>query len=132
MTVALNTILALTFVLGFHFGIAGIAAATGITAWINVALLATGLYRRRLLGVDARLAHVLPRILLATAAMAVALILIERPFADWWSGPIVHRIAGLAALVGGGLAIYGGAVFATGVARPSDLHAMLRRPKMTA
>ena len=130
VTVALNTALALTFVLVLHWGIIGIAAATGITAWINVGMLAWGLHRRALLGIDARLTHVLPRILLATAAMAAALLLIQEPFGDWWAADLAHRAAALVALVCGGLAVYGGAVMATGVAGPGDLKALLRRPRV--
>ena len=68
ITVALNTIFALSFVLIFHFGVIGISAATGITAWINVAMLAWGLRTRGLLGFDDRLKFVLPRIVLATSS----------------------------------------------------------------
>ena len=68
ITVALNTIFALTFVLVFHLGIVGIAGATGITAWVNVGMLAWGLRQRGLLGFDPRLRHVMPRIAAATGA----------------------------------------------------------------
>lgn len=132
ITVALNTTLALFFVLVLKLGIAGIAAATGITAWLNVVMLGFGLRRRGLLGLDARLAHVLPRILFATSVMAAALLLIEQPFDLWWAADLFHRAVGLAALVGGGLAVYGAAIMLTGVARPGDLRALLRRPRMAA
>jgi putative peptidoglycan lipid II flippase len=132
ITVALNTVLALFFVLGLHWGIIGIAAATGITAWLNVAMLAAGLRRRDLLGVDARLLHVAPRILVATGAMAAALLLIEQPFAAWWAADLARRGAALVALVGGGLAVYGAAIAASGVARPADIKALLRRPPVAA
>jgi putative peptidoglycan lipid II flippase len=129
ITVGLNTAFALFFVLALGFGIVGISAATGITAWINVAMLAGGLRRRGLLGFDDRLKRVLPRILLATALMAVALVAIQAPLAAWWSGETPARIAGLTLLVGGGLAVYCAVIVATRVAGPSDIKALLRRER---
>jgi len=132
ITIALNTALALTFVLGLKMGVVGIAAATGITAWLNVAMLATGLHRRGLLGLDDRLKRALPRIVAATALMAAALIAIARPFDGWWAGDVLHRAVGLGVLVGGGLVVYGAAIMATGAARPAELKALLRRPRAAA
>ena len=62
IAIALNTVLVLSLVLIFGMGIVGIAAATGVTAWLNVGMLAWGLHRRGLLGFDDRLKRVLPRI----------------------------------------------------------------------
>ena len=42
ITIALNTALVLLMVFAFGYGIMGIAAATGATAWLNVALLGLG------------------------------------------------------------------------------------------
>jgi putative peptidoglycan lipid II flippase len=132
ITVALNTIFALTFVLVFHLGIVGISAATGITAWMNVAMLAMGLRSRGLLGFDPRLARVLPRIVLATAMMAATLYVIQIPFAGWWSADIARRGMGLALLVGGGLAVYGAVIVLSGAARISDVTGLLRRERASA
>jgi putative peptidoglycan lipid II flippase len=129
ITVALNTVLALSFVLIFHFGIVGIAAATGVTAWLNVGMLAWGLKRQSLLGLDARLKRVLPRILLATLLMATALFLIQLPFSGWWSADLLRRGVGLTVLVGGGLAVYGATIMASGVATPKDIAALFRRDR---
>ena len=129
ITVALNTIFALSFVLIFHFGIVGISAATGVTAWINVGMLAWGLRRRGLLGFDARLKHVLPRIIGATALMAAALFAIQLPLAGWWSADLTRRAAGLAVLVGGGLAVYGGTIVLSGAAKISDVTGLFKRER---
>jgi putative peptidoglycan lipid II flippase len=129
ITVALNTTLALSFVLIFHFGIIGIAAATGLTAWINVGLLAWGLKTRGLLGFDDRLKHTLPRIVGATAAMAVALFAIQYPFDGWWTADLLRRGIGLAVLVGGGLAVYAGVIVLSGAAKASDITSLLKRER---
>jgi len=132
ITVALNTVFALSFVLILHWGIVGISAATGITAWLNVAMLAWGLRRRGLLGFDPRLRRVLPRIVLATVLMAAALYVIEMPFAGWWAADIVRRGVGLTLLVGGGLAVYGAAIVLSGAAKVSDITGLLRRERPSA
>jgi putative peptidoglycan lipid II flippase len=132
ITVALNTVFALTFVLVFHFGIVGISAATGITAWMNVAMLAMGLRNRGLLGFDPRLAHVLPRIVLATALMAATLYVIQIPFAGWWSADMARRGIGLALLVGGGLSVYGAVIVLSGAANLRDITSLLRRERPSA
>jgi len=132
ITVALNTIFALTFVLVFHFGIVGISAATGITAWLNVGMLAWGLKQRGLLGFDPRLKRVLPRIVLATAMMAGALYVIEMPFAGWWSADIARRGIGLGLLVGGGLAVYGAVIVVSGAAKVGDITGLMKRERSSA
>jgi putative peptidoglycan lipid II flippase len=129
ITVGLNTIFALFFVLVLGFGIVGISTATGITAWINVAMLAWGLRRRGLFEPDRRLLRVLPRIALATAVMAAALFAIQLPLAGWWAGETLRRIAGLALLVGGGLATYAAIIVLTRVAGPADIKALFRRER---
>jgi len=129
ITVALNTIFALSFVLIFHLGIVGISAATGITAWINVGLLAWGLRTRGLLGFDDRLKHVLPRIIGATVLMAAVLFAIQVPLTGWWSADLARRGAGLVLLVGGGLAVYGGVIVLSGAAKLSDITSLLKRER---
>jgi putative peptidoglycan lipid II flippase len=127
ITVVLNTALALTLVLWAKMGIVGIAVATGITAWINVALLAQGLHTRGLLGLDDRLKRVVPRILLATLAMAAALALAAQPFAGWWSAGALERAVALTTLIAAGLGTYAIGVLATGAARPDDIRTLFRR-----
>ncbi len=130
VAIVTNTALVLSLVLVFKAGVIGIAAATGVTAWLNVGLLALGLRRRGLLGFDARLKSVLPRIVLANLLMAAALIALQMLFAGWWSQTgLPHRVISLSALVIGGLAVYGVAIIATGVAKPRDLTALFRRER---
>jgi putative peptidoglycan lipid II flippase len=73
--VALNLALNLTFVAMGVFGAAGIALATGIAAWLNVALLAGLLMRRSLLVLDRTLRRRLPRLLLAALLMGAVVAL---------------------------------------------------------
>jgi putative peptidoglycan lipid II flippase len=133
IAIVLNTALVLTLVFGFGFGILGIAAATGATAWLNVGLLALGLSRRELLGFDARLRRVLPRMVFASVLMGAALVLIGPAVAAWlWQAGLLRRLAALTALVFGGLVVYGAVIAATRVATPRDLAALFRRGRKVA
>jgi putative peptidoglycan lipid II flippase len=104
-----------------------IAAALGTTlaAWVNLALLWRGAGAVGAdLSPDARLAHRLPRVLLASALMGAALVAgaaLAAPLGAGWR-PLV-----LAALVLGGLAVYAGGAAALGALRPAELRAALRR-----
>lgn len=118
--------------LAFGWGIIGISAATGITAWLNVGMLAWGLKRRGLLGFDPRLARAAPRIVLATLAMAAFLAAIQPPFADWWSGPLANRAIALGLLIGGGLLTYGIVILASGAATPGEFRSLFRRQRRAA
>jgi putative peptidoglycan lipid II flippase len=110
------------------------AAAWGATAagWVMVALLWRG---SRTMGEaaapDARLLRRLPRIALATLAMAALL-----AAAETWIAPALAtaglRIAALAALVALGIVGYFAAAQALGAFRLSDLRGALRRPQPPA
>ena len=60
----------------------GLALATSAASWVNCALLATLLFRRGFLVLDARLKRRVPRQLLAALAMAAVLVGLQSPLAD--------------------------------------------------
>jgi putative peptidoglycan lipid II flippase len=76
----------------------GIALATAFSAWLNAGLLARGLRRDRLLQPDAQLKRRLPRILGASAAMALGLWL-----ADPWLAGLAPPLALALLIAAGGL-----------------------------
>ncbi|GIL39231.1 murein biosynthesis integral membrane protein MurJ [Roseiterribacter gracilis] len=123
LTVLLNTGIALALLR--PLGHVGIAMATGISAWVNVAMLTVALQRRGQLGIDRRLTRAAPRILLAAAAMGLVL---------WALGSVpfvaaLPRIPNLVLLIAAGLATYGAGILVTGAARIGDLRTMLKRPR---
>jgi putative peptidoglycan lipid II flippase len=88
-------------------GHVGIAAATSIAAWINVAMLIWTLRRREQLVADAALKRRLPLLGLASIAMGLALygaLFALAPYLD--DGRTLVRLAVLAVLVGGGFAVF--------------------------
>jgi putative peptidoglycan lipid II flippase len=111
---------------------AGLALATAISAWLNVALLAGGLRKRGHLVADDRLRHRLPRTIAAAAATGVAVWAIAWALADWFAGGEALRAGALAILVAAGLAGFAVAATVSGAARPSELAALIRRRGGTA
>lgn len=105
-------------------GFLAAALGTTIAAWTMVAQLWWG---SRAMGIaaraDDRLRRTAPRIILASAVMAVALWLIDGQLGG------MGRAPGLAILVFGGAAIYFTLTFATGAYRLSELRAATRRQR---
>ena len=105
----------------------GIALATAAAGWVNAALLAIAMRRRGYLALDGRFRGRLPRILLASAAMGVALWFGRELLADRFADDLPGRIPALAILVAAGMAIYGGLALGLRAMTWDDLRAALRR-----
>ncbi|MDE2199306.1 MAG: murein biosynthesis integral membrane protein MurJ [Rhodospirillales bacterium] len=121
-TVALNLVPNFAFMVPLQH--LGPPLASGVAAWANVASLTLVLRRRGHFAIDARLARVVPRMLLAALAMAVALGAIDRLVYAPLAGQGVLRWLGLAALIGGGMLVYAAAGQLLGA---FDAAALLRR-----
>jgi putative peptidoglycan lipid II flippase len=89
----------------------GLALATSIGAWINLALVIWFAWRAGHLAVDSRLRHSAIWLAIAGIVLAVALWIAQAPvshlFSDWYSFADVMRLITLMALAG---AVYGGAI----------------------
>ncbi len=105
---------------------AGLALATAISAWLNAGLMLWILMRRGHMKFDRRLALAVPKSLLVSAIMAAALILGAIALDQRMPGGELGRAAGLAILVSGGIAIYGGLAWLFRLARPADIRALAR------
>ena len=125
VSVAAN--IALSLVLIWPLGHVGIALATAISAWLNVALLYRGLHRRGHLVLDAGIKRRLPRSVLASLAMGGALFGLALALEPWFADRLPLKIAGLGALVVGGLAVYFAAAFAFRAVSLSELKGAMRR-----
>jgi putative peptidoglycan lipid II flippase len=110
------------------YGHVGVAAAIALSGWVGAALMWIVLLRRGWLAPDRDLWRRLPRIVLATALMGLALIALKPALAahlDVGSSSLA-RVVELAVLVAAGLAVYLAALQALGVARLRDLTAAIR------
>ena len=128
ITVIANTMLALSLIHWLSF--VGIALATGITAWLNVALLVRRLHRDGLLNFDQRLRFALPRLIVAASVMAAALVGLDHLFTTWWMGPVWQRGIALTVLVGTGGGLYFAVAAALGVLKLTELKQILKRRRL--
>ncbi|MCB2066578.1 MAG: murein biosynthesis integral membrane protein MurJ [Erythrobacter sp.] len=123
---ALAVNVALNFYVVPRYGIVGLAAATAITATLNVLTLYTILQVRGWFHFTGKLAGRIARQLLATVVMAALLYWLVPLLEPYWRGDWMHRIWSLSALVGAGALVFFAAAFAFG-ALDKDLIAQLRR-----
>ncbi len=123
--------IALFFILQ-HYGFlphVGIAIATTIAAWLNVAQLWRELGKRGHYQPDVQLTRNLPLIVIASVVMGAAVWVLElwlEPFFLRANGVLI-QFGALALLVGGGLLAYAIAVLALGIADPRAILRRLRR-----
>jgi putative peptidoglycan lipid II flippase len=118
---------ALNFLLIPPFKIAGLAAAIAIASWLNCIMLYVVLHRRGHFRVEGWLASRIFRQLIAGALMAAALFAVRTALADWFAGDSLHRLAGVAILVGTGMAVYFPAVWFLGGVDREGVRTLLRR-----
>jgi putative peptidoglycan lipid II flippase len=121
--------IALSLILIQFLAHAGIALATGISAWVNAGLLAWILHRRGHHSPDQRLWARIPRIVLAAAGMAVGLWGALWLVGDLFANDLELRIAALAALIAFGMALYFGFAALFGATRLSDVKELLARKR---
>ncbi|GAA4020059.1 murein biosynthesis integral membrane protein MurJ [Sphingomonas swuensis] len=84
----------------------GLSAVVAITSWLNCLILYVVLHRRGHFRVPGWLASRVFRQLVAGAVMVAALLGLEWLLADWFTGSLTKQLLSVAALVGGGMAIY--------------------------
>jgi putative peptidoglycan lipid II flippase len=104
----------------------GIALATAISNWLNVALLAAILHRRGYLRPDARLRRSLPRMAAVTATMAIALFALDHFLVA------LHPAVDLGLTIAIGGTIYVVLAVLTGAADAAELKRQLTRRRSTA
>lgn len=123
-SIALNTILAAAG--AWLWDWRAIPLATSIAAWFNLALLWRGAAHDPARVIDARLKRRAPRFLLASAIMAALVLAADRAIMPGLAGSSL-RYLGLAAIVGGAMAAYGGLLILTGAGSLAEVKAALRR-----
>jgi len=113
----------LFFTIGFY----GLALATSVAAWVNVVCLAWLLIKDESFTPDTRLLSRVPRIALASAAMAVALIAIATPAAKYLTGHFAKDFIVLGAVCAIGFLIYAAAAALLRAFNMSDIRDALKR-----
>ena len=110
-------------------GPTGIALATSLAAWINVASLVRALRKHGHVATDAGFRRRVPRILIASLAMAAALVFAARALAAPLAAGLALKAAALAALVIGGALVYGALALALGAVEPGTMKRLLKRAR---
>jgi len=105
----------------------GIALASSISGWLNVALMGFILHRRGHLKFDSQLRSRLPRLLLAAVIMGVAIAFAALAVKIVMRDSFAAEVIFLALLVGGGGLIYGALVLLLKAGSLSALRASLKR-----
>ena len=113
----------LFFTIGFY----GLALATSVAAWVNVVCLTWLLLKDDSFMPDTRLLSRVPRIVLASAAMAVALIAIATPASEYLSGHFAKDFIVLGGVCGIGFVIYAAAAGLLRAFNMSDIRDALKR-----
>jgi putative peptidoglycan lipid II flippase len=109
------------------FAHVGIAFATAVSAWINVAALAVILKRRGHLVPDAALLKRTPRMILASLIMGGVLWWLLPLLAGWLRDDLAWRFAALLALVVAGMLVFAAAAMLTGAADRDEIRRLFRR-----
>jgi len=117
----------LNFLLIPPFGIAGLASAIAICSWLNCLMLYVVLHRRGHFRIPGWLASRVARQMIACVGMAAALYGIRLVLGDWFSASPGKRMVGVAALVGGGMAVYFPLVWLLGGTDKEELKALFKR-----
>ena len=106
VVLVVNVILNFVLIWGLGFGIGGLAAAVALSSWLNCTILYVLLYRRGHFRIEKWLAYRLVRQLIAATAMVAALVAIKMLLGSWFTGSLGHRLAGVIAVVSGGMLVY--------------------------
>ncbi len=117
----------LNFVLIPPFGLGGLAAAVAISSWLNCLLLYVILHARGHFRAEGWLLSRIGRQLIAAAAMAAALYGVGVGIPEWFTGSTGHRLVGVVALVGAGMAVYFPLVWLLGGTDKEELISLFRR-----
>ncbi len=104
----------------------GIAMATVASSWLNAGLMAFVLHRRGHMQADARLKSRLPRTVLASIGMGLALYFAVAHASPWLSGAELERAFALALVVAVGLLSFAILAQISGAARLSDVKSLRR------
>ena len=126
---ALTINIALNFYVVPRYGIVGLAAATAITATLNVLTLYTLLQLRGWFHFTGKLAGRIARQLVATAAMSALLWWMVPQLSDRFGGNVIERVWSLAVLVGAGGATFFAVAWAIGAIDRDLIAQIKRKPK---
>lgn len=107
------------------FGVAGIAAATGIAGWVQFVLMKRGLKDVPAAVFDDRMKAFIPRVILSACVMGGVLFMVEHLTQDLYDQGSLHKLIALGLLVASGLISYALAAAFSGALNLNDIKTYL-------
>ncbi|WP_038876245.1 murein biosynthesis integral membrane protein MurJ [Vibrio jasicida] len=120
--IAMVTNMVFNAIFAYFYGYVGLAIATALSAFVNMALLYRGLHIAGVYQVTKRTVFFIVRLMVAGGAMVAAILWQLEDMSVWLDWSFAHRSGVLAMLIGLGAAVYLAVVFLLGV-RLKDLKA---------
>ncbi len=117
----------MSLILIWYMGVAGIALATGLTAWMQFIMHIQALKGHEAATFDDRFKRIWPRIILASCIMAAGLYYAASALQFWVQGSVIEQIVALIVLVLGGAGLYGLALTGLGAVKLSDIKKYLKK-----
>ncbi|TOA17929.1 murein biosynthesis integral membrane protein MurJ [Vibrio parahaemolyticus] len=120
--IAMVTNMVFNTIFAYFYGYVGLAIATALSAFVNMALLYRGLHIAGVYQITKRTVFFIVRLVIAGAAMVAAILWQLEDMSVWLEWSFAHRSGMLGMLIGLGAAVYLAVLFLTGV-RLKDLKA---------
>ncbi|EIU6777393.1 murein biosynthesis integral membrane protein MurJ [Vibrio parahaemolyticus] len=120
--IAMVTNMVFNAIFAYFYGYVGLAIATALSAFVNMALLYRGLHIAGVYQITKRTVFFIIRLVIAGAAMVAAILWQLEDMSVWLEWSFAHRSGMLGMLIGLGAAVYLTVLFLTGV-RLKDLKA---------
>lgn len=120
--IAMVTNMVFNAIFAYFYGYIGLAIATALSAFVNMALLYRGLHIAGVYQITKRTVFFIIRLVIAGAAMVAAILWQLEDMSVWLEWSFAHRSGMLGTLIGLGAAVYLAVLFLTGV-RLKDLKA---------
>ncbi|EGQ8106198.1 murein biosynthesis integral membrane protein MurJ [Vibrio parahaemolyticus] len=120
--IAMVTNIVFNAIFAYFYGYVGLAIATALSAFVNMALLYRGLHIAGVYQITKRTVFFIIRLVIAGAAMVAAILWQLEDMSVWLEWSFAHRSGMLGMLIGLGAAVYLAVLFLTGV-RLKDLKA---------
>ncbi|MDW2211092.1 polysaccharide biosynthesis C-terminal domain-containing protein, partial [Vibrio sp. 2025] len=102
-------------IFAYFYGYVGLAIATALSAFVNMALLYRGLHIAGVYQITKRTVFFIVRLVVAGAAMVAAILWQLEDMSVWLEWSFAHRSGMLGMLIGLGAAVYLAVLFLTGV-----------------
>ncbi|EPM6341030.1 TPA: murein biosynthesis integral membrane protein MurJ [Vibrio parahaemolyticus] len=120
--IAMVTNMVFNAIFAYFYGYVGLAIATALSAFVNMALLYRGLHIAGVYQITKRTVFFIIRLVIAGAAMVAAILWQLEDMSVWLEWSFAHRSGMLGTLIGLGAVVYLAVLFLTGV-RLKDLKA---------